>query len=205
MAYLTLFPIGNAMRANLMVYREMTDPVAARIQAGARRKHACHHARPRAHDGEFRVSGSLKVRPADLYVSEGHLQPGIVLVGDAFATSCPAAGTGATKVFTDVQRLCNVHIPQWLATDGMGADKIAGFYRDPEKVECEAQSLAKAYHLRSLSIDNGLSWRARRWARFFVRLSQGIRWAVQRQFPADPASPNPATRQSAHPRHGRVA
>ena len=26
MAYLTLFPIGNAMRANLMVYRDMTDP-----------------------------------------------------------------------------------------------------------------------------------------------------------------------------------
>jgi 2-polyprenyl-6-methoxyphenol hydroxylase-like FAD-dependent oxidoreductase len=205
MAYLTLFPIGNAMRANLMVYREMTDPWLQEFkQAPEESMRAIMPGLARMM-GEFRVSGSLKVRPADLYVSEGHLQPGIVLVGDAFATSCPAAGTGATKVFTDVQRLCNVHIPQWLATDGMGADKIAGFYRDPEKVECEAQSLAKAYHLRSLSIDNGLSWRARRWARFFVRLSQGIRWAVQRQFPADPASPNPATRQSAHPRHGRVA
>jgi len=205
MAYLTLFPIGNAMRANLMVYREMTDPWLQEFkQAPEESMRAIMPGLARMM-GEFRVSGSLKVRPADLYVSEGHLQPGIVLVGDAFATSCPAAGTGATKVFTDVQRLCNVHIPQWLATDGMGADKIAGFYRDPEKVECEAQSLAKAYHLRSLSIDNGLSWRARRWARFFVRLSQGIRWAVQRQFPADPASRNPATRQSAHPRHGRVA
>ena len=26
MAYLTLFPIGSTMRANLMVYRDMTDP-----------------------------------------------------------------------------------------------------------------------------------------------------------------------------------
>ena len=27
MAYLTLFPIGNVMRANLMVYRRMDDPL----------------------------------------------------------------------------------------------------------------------------------------------------------------------------------
>ena len=60
-------------------------------------------------------------------------QAGVVLVGDAFATSCPAAGTGTGKVFTDVERLCNVHIPRWLATPGMGADKIAAFYDDPVK------------------------------------------------------------------------
>jgi hypothetical protein len=110
----------------------------------------------------------------------------------------------------DVQRLCNAYIPQWLATDGMGADKIAGFYRDPEKMECEARSLAKAYHLRSLSIDNGLSWRARRWARFVVRLSEGIWRAIQTQFPAetilqDSTRQDSTAKQSTHPRHGRLA
>src|SRR6267378_3088105 len=173
MAYLTLFPIGAAMRDNLMVYREMTDPWLQEFkQAPEQTMRAIMPGLARMM-GEFRVSGSLKVRPADLYVSEGHLQPGIVLVGDAFATSCPAAGTGATKVFTDVQRLCNVHIPQWLATDGMDAEKIAGFYNDSEKAACESRSLEKAYELRSLSVGTGLSWRARRWARFIVRLSQG--------------------------------
>jgi len=89
----------------------------------------------------------------------------------------------------------------------MGADKIAGFYRDPEKMECEARSLAKAYHLRSLSIDNGLSWRARRWARFVGRLSQSIWWAVQRQYPAETEAilQDSTAKQSAHPRHGRLA
>ena len=81
--------------------------------------------------GEFKVSGPVKIRPADLCVNKGYLQPGIVLVGDAFSTSCPAAGTGTTKVFTDVGRLCNVYIPQWLATDGMDAQKMAEFYNDP--------------------------------------------------------------------------
>ena len=132
--------------------------------------------------GEFKVSGAVKIRPADLCVTEGHIQPGIVLVGDAFSTSCPAAGTGTTKVFTDVERLCNVYIPRWLATEGMAAAKIAEFYDDPEKMACEARCLAKAYHLRSLSIDNGLSWRAQRWARFLVRLSQGLRgWRSARR------------------------
>jgi 2-polyprenyl-6-methoxyphenol hydroxylase-like FAD-dependent oxidoreductase len=185
MAYLSIFPIGNAMRANLMVYREMTDPWLQEFKQAPEQTMRAIMPGLQRMMGEFRVSGPVKVRPADLCASEGHLQPGIALVGDAFATSCPAAGTGTTKVFTDVQRLCNVHIPQWLATDGMGADKIAGFYRDPEKMECEARSLAKAYHLRSLSIDNGLSWRARRWARFVGRLSQSIWWAVQRQYPAE--------------------
>ena len=85
----------------------------------------------------------------------------MVLVGDAFATSCPAAGTGCNKVFTDVERLCNVHIPAWLASAGMGADKIAAFYADADKRACDAHSTAKAYRLRALSTDEGFSWRAR--------------------------------------------
>jgi 2-polyprenyl-6-methoxyphenol hydroxylase-like FAD-dependent oxidoreductase len=205
MAYLSIFPIGNAMRANLMVYREMTDPWLSEFkQAPEQTMRAIMPGLARML-GEFRVSGPVKVRPADLYDSEGHLQPGIVLVGDAFATSCPAAGTGTTKVLTDVQRLCNVHIPQWLATDGMAADKIAGFYRDPEKLECEARSLAKAYHLRSLSIDNGLSWRARRLARFLVRLAQGMARGIEKQLPAETIPQDSTAKQSAHPRHGRLA
>jgi 2-polyprenyl-6-methoxyphenol hydroxylase-like FAD-dependent oxidoreductase len=205
MAYLTLFPIGDAMRANLMVYREMTDPWLSEFkQAPEQTMRAIMPGLARMM-GEFGVRGPVKVRPADLCDNEGHLQPGIVLVGDAFSTSCPAAGTGATKVFTDVQRLCNVHIPQWLATDGMGADKIARFYRDPEKLECEARSLAKAYHLRSLSIDNGLLWRARRWARFFVRLAQGMARAIEKQFAGETIPQESPAKQSAHPRHGRLA
>jgi hypothetical protein len=33
----------------------------------------------------------------------------------------------ADSVLTDVTQLCNVHIPNWLATGGMGEDKIASF------------------------------------------------------------------------------
>jgi 2-polyprenyl-6-methoxyphenol hydroxylase-like FAD-dependent oxidoreductase len=124
--------------------------------------------------GEFEISGDIKIRPADLYVSSGHRQPGVVLVGDAFETSCPVTGTGTDKVFTDVERLCNVHIPAWLTTDGMGESKIAAFYDDPIKTACDSWSAAKAFHFRSVSIDNGITWRAQRWARFVGWLGEGI-------------------------------
>ncbi|MPZ40963.1 MAG: FAD-dependent monooxygenase [Rhizobiales bacterium] len=173
MAYITLFPIGSAMRANLMVYRGMHDPWLSEMRH--RPDAALFSLMPGLRNlaGEAEVVGPVKIRPADLYVTRGHVQPGVVLVGDAFATSCPAAGTGTSKVFTDVERLCNVHIPRWFNTDGMGADKIAAFYADPVKAACDRHSFDKAFNLRSVSIDEGLSWRARRWVRFFGRLAIG--------------------------------
>lgn len=198
MAYLSIFPIAGAMRANLMVYRDMTDPWLPAFRQAP--EAAMRAMMPGLEDmmDEFRVSGPVRIRPADLCVTEGYIQPGIVLVGDAFSTSCPAAGTGTTKVFTDVERLCNVYIPQWLSTEGMAAEKVAAFYDDPEKKACEARCLAKAYHLRSLSIDNGLAWRARRWARFIVRSSQGMRLALGRLVATGSIPRRPAANQAAH-------
>jgi 2-polyprenyl-6-methoxyphenol hydroxylase-like FAD-dependent oxidoreductase len=205
MAYLSMFPIVGAMRANLMVYREMTDPWLSQFRQAPEATMRAMMPGLQRMMGEFKVSGPVKIRPADLCVSEGIDQPGLVLVGDAFSTSCPAAGTGTTKVFTDVERLCNVYIPQWLASDGMGVEKIAGFYNDSEKMDCETRSLAKAYHLRSLSIDNGVTWRARRWARFMVRLSQGIRRSIHDRLSAGSIPRHQAAGPSAHPGHGKLA
>ncbi|HEV7636481.1 MAG TPA: NAD(P)/FAD-dependent oxidoreductase [Bradyrhizobium sp.] len=201
MAYLTVFPIGKAMRANLMVYRDMTDPWLSGFRQAPEQAMLAMMPGLQHMIGEFRVSGPVRIRPADLCVTEGYLQPGIVLVGDAFSTSCPAAGNGATKVFTDVERLCNVYIPQWLATDSMDAAKIAGFYNDREKRACDARSLAKAFHLRSLSIDNALSWRAQRWARFIVRWSEGFWRSAGARLSAGSMPPNPIESGPARPGH----
>lgn len=173
MAYLTLFPIGSAMRANLMVYRGMDDPWLRRMRQTP--EQAMHELMPNlgALTGDCKVEGIIKIRPADLYVTKGHRQAGIVLVGDAFGTSCPAAGTGTGKVFMDVERLCNAYIPAWLASDGMDAAKISQFYDDPEKCANDASSKRQAYDLRSISIDTGLSWHLRRWLRFAHRFGVG--------------------------------
>ena len=199
MAYLSIFPIEGAMRANLMVYRDMTDRWLPAFKEAPEQAMLAMMPGLENMMGAFKVGGPVKIRPADLCVSEGHVKSGIVLVGDAFSTSCPAAGTGTTKVFTDVERLCNVYIPRWLSTEGMAAEKAAEFYDDPEKKACEARCLAKAYHLRSLSIDNALSWRAQRWARFVMRWAQGTRLDIGRRFSGGSMPPRLAAKQAAHP------
>ncbi len=184
MAYLTLFPVspvGSTMRANLFVYRDMHDPWLRELRAAPEAALFALMPGLRKLTGNVEVTDHVKIRPVDLYVTEGHRQPGIVLVGDAFATSCPAAGTGCNKVFTDVERLCNLHIPGWLASAGMGAAKIAAFYDDTDKRACDSASTAKAYYLRALSTDAGLAWRARRWGRFIGQAGVGaLRQARER-------------------------
>lgn len=171
--YITLFPIGTRMRANLFAYREADDPWLREMRRAPRDTLNAAMPRLRRITGEFDIVGDVRIRPADLYVSAGYRQAGVVLVGDAFATTCPVTGTGSDKVFTDVERLCHVHIPNWLASEGMGAGKIAAFYDDPVKQACDAWSLGKAVDFKSVSIDRGLYWSAQRWARFFVGLGRG--------------------------------
>jgi 2-polyprenyl-6-methoxyphenol hydroxylase-like FAD-dependent oxidoreductase len=181
-AYLTLFPVGSAMRANFMVYRAMDDPWLQEMRD--RPDEALRAVMPGLEKiiGPSEVVGPVKIRPIDLYVTRDYLRPGIVLVGDAFANSCPAAGTGTGKVFTDVERLCRVYVPRWMRTEGMGVDKLADFYADPAKVACDRYSLDKAFSARSDSIDEGWSWRARRWIRFAGLLAIGTaRRAIARR------------------------
>jgi 2-polyprenyl-6-methoxyphenol hydroxylase-like FAD-dependent oxidoreductase len=194
-AYLTLFPIGAVMRANLFVYRDMDDPWLREMRRHGRDALFAALPRLRRLTGEVEVS-DVKSRPVDLYVSKGHRQAGIVLVGDAFATSCPAAGTGCNKVLTDVERLCNVHVPRWLATPGMGSDKIAAFYDDEIKVACERYCLDKAFYLRAISTETALVWSARRGAKFLGHLGKGTLRAASVRLAARPLAGSGAPARS---------
>jgi 2-polyprenyl-6-methoxyphenol hydroxylase-like FAD-dependent oxidoreductase len=183
-AYITLFPIGQTMRANLAVYRDMDDPWLREFRSAPRE--ALMRLMPGLSGiaGAYDIPGKVQIRPADLYTTTGYIKPGIVLVGDAFSTSCPAAGTGVGKVLTDVERLCNVHVPYWLATGGMGAEKIAAFYADPTREAYHAMSHRKAFHLRALTVEPGLIWAGRRFARFAARAGIGLaRSAAARWWP----------------------
>ncbi|MGJ4996830.1 FAD-dependent monooxygenase [Bradyrhizobium sp. HKCCYLS3077] len=173
--YVTLFPIGDRMRANLFAYRPVDDPWLRAVRRNPAEILAAALPGLRRITGDYAVSGEVKVRPADLTVNSGIRMPGVVLVGDAFCTTCPVTGTGSDKIFTDVERLCNVHIPRWLATDGMSEGKIAAFYDDPVKIACDAWSLDKAWRFREVSIGTGPYWLAQRWARFAVSLGRGVR------------------------------
>lgn len=190
-AYLTLFPIGETMRANFMVYRDIHDPWLESFRERPREILLSVLRNLDRMTGGFEVTGHIKIRPADLYETQGYMRPGMVLVGDAFSTSCPAAGTGTGKVFTDVQRLCNAYVPHWLETEGMGVDKIAAFYADPEKRAYDAHARDKAFALKELSVGRSLSTGAKRRARFCYRLGAGLLRRVAGQVRPRAAAPRP--------------
>src|SRR5215475_6182299 len=86
MAYLTLFPIGATMRANLFVYRDMQDAWLRQMKTAPCEALQALMPGLRGLTGETEIS-DVKIRPVDLVVSTSYRQAGIVLAGDAFATS----------------------------------------------------------------------------------------------------------------------
>ena len=121
--------------------------------------------------GPVLIDGPVEQRAVDLAASVGHLRDGVVLIGDAFCTSCPSTGTGIGKVLTDVDRL-TAHAKGWLATPGMAAGKIAAFYADPEKVVRDRDSVALSLDGRRMLVDRSAAWRCRRLRSFIYRRGQ---------------------------------
>jgi len=131
--YLSLFPIGDVMRANLFTFRDHRDPWARDL----RRQPAATLVETmpglQRFLGGFEVVGKVQNWTMDLYELEDYLRDGVVLIGDAFQTSCPAAGTGVSRLLTDVHRLCAVHVPRWFASDGMERGSRWGARASPRR------------------------------------------------------------------------
>ena len=190
------------MRANLFGYRDLHDPWLKQFRDAPQETLYAMWPGLRALMGDFTVPSFVQIRPVDLYVTKGYRQDGIVLVGDAFATSCPAAGTGARKVLVDVERLCNVHIPRWLATPGMGEAKIAAFYDDPVKLACDALSAEQG--LRAALVLDRSGAALGRAALGQVRRALGQRHAAALDAAAAASSTTRRMRRRKRRRHGRA-
>ncbi len=169
-AYVTYFPMLDEIRVNMFSYRELDDPWVASVRKAPLDCLAQDFPEAAAALAGLAIVRAPEIRSTDLYASEGHIQPGVVLLGDAFHAPCPASGTGMTRILNDVERLAGTHLPQWLATPGMDADKIAAFYADPLKLAVDKCSLQASMMGRRSAIDQGLYWRVRRMAGKLRRL-----------------------------------
>lgn len=175
-AYITMFPIGTRMRANFFVYRNLDDPWLRKFRDNPETELKAVLPSFERFAGPFRIVGPVKMRPIDLCVTENYVQPGVVLIGDAFSTACPSAGTGARKALVDVERLCNAYVSRWLATPGMAADKIAAFYNDPEKRASDRRSFALARTTKETAVNPSVVWALRRWGQLALARS---RWTAR--------------------------
>jgi 2-polyprenyl-6-methoxyphenol hydroxylase-like FAD-dependent oxidoreductase len=165
-AYLTLFPLPSGFRVNLFVYRELNDPWFKRLRDNPAATIAASLPQLARLTGALKVKGPLKIRPVDLVATDNLLQGGAALVGDAFSTACPVSGTGAAKALLDAERLCNIYVPAWLASPGMGVEKIAQYYNDPDKRRSDAHSLRTSVFAKRAALGEGLLWTAFRWSYF---------------------------------------
>jgi 2-polyprenyl-6-methoxyphenol hydroxylase-like FAD-dependent oxidoreductase len=167
--YLSLFPVAGGMRANLFMFRDPTDPVMRELRRETRPTLLRLMPGLQPFLGDFRVIDRVQNWVMDLSIVEGHLQPGVVLIGDAFQTNCPAAGTGVTRLLVDVERLCTRHVPHWLKTPGMGIEKISQFYADTDKMAADRRSLQMARFRQALTSGNDLRWNLQRRLHFLRR------------------------------------
>lgn len=167
--YLSIFPIAGGMRANLFMFRDPHDPIMRDLRREPKATLLRLMPGLQPYLGDFHVIDRVQNWVMDLAKVEGHLQPGIALIGDAFQTSCPAAGTGVSRLLIDVERLCTVHVPGWLSTAGMGAEKIGQFYGDPDKVASDRRALRMAHFRQALTSSGGLKWNVRRRLHFLRR------------------------------------
>lgn len=167
--YLSLFPVRAGMRANLFMFRDPTDPVMRDLRRDTEATLLRLLPGLQPYLGDFQVTDRVQNWVMDLSVVEGHLQGGVVLIGDAFQTNCPAAGTGVARLLVDVERLCTEYVPRWITTSGMGREKISEFYVDRDKVAADQQSLKMARFRQALTSRNDISWDMRRRLHFLRR------------------------------------
>lgn len=159
--YLTFFRIRETMRANLFVFRDPTDPWVRSFLREPDLMLRQELPKLSRVTGEFHVTGKVESGGANLYRLEGEPPPGVAVIGDSFQSVCPSTGMGLDKVLTDVDALAEC-VPQWWATPGMGAAKLADFYNHARKRAMDLRALRSAHYHRRIAMDPALRWRAHR-------------------------------------------
>ena len=184
--YLALFPMHGAIRANLFCYQEQNSEWIRAICREPKRELLRVIPGLSKLFGDFDAEPPVQVRSNDLRVANEPARDGFVLVGDAFQTPCPAAGTGIDRLLSDLDVLCTTHIPAWFASPGMPRAKIAAFYADPTKQSFDAECLRIAEYRRAVSTRENLWWTVHRKQVFFRRQLSNL---LARRRPSKAAPP----------------
>ncbi len=166
--YTSIFPIGPNMRVNVFVFGEMADPRIRAFQQDALGALAALQPGLSPWLAGCQVHGAVDLFAVELSISEGSCQPGLAVIGDAYRTACSAVGNGLTCLLVDVVRLA-AHVPRWLASPGMGLDKVSQFYDDPIKKEMDSSAHQMALQRRNSVLDQHRVNRVRRDVHFVRR------------------------------------
>jgi hypothetical protein len=160
--YLAIFPIGRAWRANLFTNCGHQDELVQSFRSSPRDALSMGFPDLQQTLGPFTIDRPVQMRTNDLTVATDFRRDGLVLIGDAYRSSCPSTGTGISRLRLDVERLCLHHLPRWLAAGRADAAAVSAFYDDPAKVAFEREAARDAEYRRSVSIETGWTWQLHR-------------------------------------------
>lgn len=185
--YLTIFPVPDGVRANLFTYHDVRSPVVRAMRDEPAAQMGRMFPRLPRLIGPYSVVSKVEAVPMDIWVSEPQGRSGLVLIGDAFQSACPATGSGCTKVLNDVDVLAAL-VPGWLATPGMAAAKTDALYAHPQKRAVDERSVHSAGYHRRYRTDGRLRMRVHRAKNDLLMHWRGLRqrWGL---VPAGRSSP----------------
>jgi 2-polyprenyl-6-methoxyphenol hydroxylase-like FAD-dependent oxidoreductase len=172
----SMFRTREGMRVNVCTYQDAESAWARRFRRdpiGAMEE---------AIPGTRRVAGALVAtsRPvlgaSHLWTVDAPARPGLVLVGDAFQSTCPATASGLGKALTDADVLVHECVPAWLATPGLGIEKVKRYYQDARKLAADRESLETATYFRRMTFEARRTLMRRRLRTFLgLRVRQWMR------------------------------
>jgi 2-polyprenyl-6-methoxyphenol hydroxylase-like FAD-dependent oxidoreductase len=160
-SYLAAFQTRRGPRGNLFTYHHPRDEWVTRFRQSPNVEMA--HVMPGLEQliGDYHVAGPVVVRPTSLWQVKGPVRPGVVLVGDAYQTSCPVIGSGIGRLLCDVETLAS-RATRWLGQGSLGCGAINEYYQDPTKVATDREALRAAEYGRNSVLGTTLGWRLHR-------------------------------------------
>ena len=186
LSYVSFIPMDDELRLNIFTFDPDDTGFLRALKADPIK--VLSRAMPRI---ATKLQGAVIIRPLEIRIIDlkrmkSPAQDGVVVIGDAFATVCPASGTGMTKMIADVKALTLTYAPRWFATPGLGSDKISQFYADPHKCSADASAFKRSINGRKSVLGETPYWRARRllgrWKRGLERAAGQLRRPAARPF-----------------------
>ncbi len=155
--YVTFFPIGARMRANLFTSWSPADTPVRNMKSETETELARWFPDMTNIIGPFRVSAEAESYSTKYYRHAPPAGTRIAVVGDAFQSVNPANGVGLSKCLTDVTVLTE------LLSNAASSDvDLSNYYSDPRKLSVDAEGLKRWRWAMESATSTSISTRLRR-------------------------------------------
>ncbi|BDS06480.1 monooxygenase FAD-binding protein [Oceaniferula spumae] len=138
--YITVFRIGDVMRANVFTQLKSPDPRVKELKTNTHSSLIKYFPKLESLIGSFKVTSKVEMFATHFYQMLTPNINGVVAIGDAYQSVSPTTGTGLSKVLNDVDVLCNVFVPRWFEQQSFDSEQINEYYHFAQKKESDSDS-----------------------------------------------------------------